>query len=45
MDTHFIETREFEWKLYNCTKNALKDGKILKSEDFSIFLDNNETKW
>lgn len=45
MDTHIIETREFTWKIVNFTKELLKINKSLSSEEFSIFLGSEETKW
>ena len=39
------EAREFEWKIKNFTRDALKQGKHVKSEVYPIILDNIETTW
>ena len=45
MDLDIIESRKFEWRLHNFTNKLLKAEKKLYSKDFSILLENYETKW
>jgi len=45
MDLNIIESRKFKWKLHNFTNNLVKSEKKLYSKDFSILLENCETKW
>ena len=45
MDLFNSVTRNFEWKIHNFTQEVLAEGRIVKTPDFQIVLENNVTKW